>query len=64
MTGKVQTGRCADNLIRHRSDIQLHSDNDRSSGGFDLTKCKAENYRPSSVIATGSFGAVSPPLSG
>ena len=55
MTGKVQTGRC---------DIQHRNDNDGSSGGFDHTTHKARDYRPSSAIATGSFGAVSPPLSG
>jgi hypothetical protein len=58
MTQLVQTGRCEDLLIQHRDSKP------RSSGGIDQALCKAEGYRPSSVIATGSFGAVSPPLSG
>jgi hypothetical protein len=58
MTELVQTGRCEDLVIQHRDNKA------RSSGGFDHGLCKVQGYRPSSVIATGSFGAVSPPLSG
>jgi hypothetical protein len=58
MMGIVQMGRCAGVLIQHRDG------NKGSSGGFDRDGCKAKDYRPSSAIATGSFGAVSPPLSG
>jgi len=58
MTATVQTGRCASIPVEHRDCSS------GSGGGYDHVARKAKDYRPSSVIATGSFGAVSPPLSG
>lgn len=58
MTGMVHTGRLADALVRDRDR------NFGSSGGFDHNEHSRGDYRPTSAVATGSFGAVSPPLSG